>query len=257
MAVGGTAADEKTQQALDALRQMKQIRSQAGNDRKTRAKEKLERLKARLKMLRMFGGDGKKVARQAAEIAKQIAAAAKDYAASSGGDAGTASGGGDAGAASGGGDAGAASGGGDAGVPSGGDAAGVDQAAGADQAAGKGDAEPDTPAAGAEQGGAQAAAAPADGNPVQAPVQAAADGPRTVKSDGDAEFFREARTLAQQARNLIENARRRAAGQGPDADLQHYGAEAAAAEEAVAKAERDFAPASASASSAQPVNIVV
>jgi hypothetical protein len=49
------------------------------------AKAKLDALKERLKMLMMMGGDPKTVAKEAAQIAKEIGKAAKDYADASGG----------------------------------------------------------------------------------------------------------------------------------------------------------------------------
>ena len=78
-------SDQKLQQARDALVKLKAVRGSAQASRSDAARAKLEALKQRLKMLMMMGGDPKTVARQAAQIAKEIGQAAKEYAAAGGG----------------------------------------------------------------------------------------------------------------------------------------------------------------------------
>lgn len=48
-------------------------------DRKAAAQQKLDRARAKLQMLRMFGGDPKAMARQARQIAQEIREAAREY----------------------------------------------------------------------------------------------------------------------------------------------------------------------------------
>ena len=81
----GTAADQKLQQMRDAVVKLKTVGDSAKAARSGAAMAKLEALKQRLKMLMMMGGDPKTVARQAAQIAKEIGEAAKEYAAAGGG----------------------------------------------------------------------------------------------------------------------------------------------------------------------------
>src|ERR1700732_4067996 len=75
------AADQKLQQMRDAVVKLKTVGDSAKAARSGAAMAKLEALKQRLKMLMMMGGDPKAVARQAAQIAKEIGEAAKEYAA--------------------------------------------------------------------------------------------------------------------------------------------------------------------------------
>jgi hypothetical protein len=79
-----TAADQKLQQMRDAVVKLKTVGDSAKAARSGAAMAKLEALKQRLKMLMMMGGDPKTVARQAAQIAKEIGEAAKEYAAAGG-----------------------------------------------------------------------------------------------------------------------------------------------------------------------------
>lgn len=82
---GAAVADQKLQQMRDAVAKLKTVGDSAKAARSGAAMAKLEALKQRLKMLMMMGGDPKTVARQAAQIAKEIGDAAKEYAAASGG----------------------------------------------------------------------------------------------------------------------------------------------------------------------------
>jgi hypothetical protein len=79
------AADSKLAAAKDALSRMQATAASAKASPSELAKAKLNALKERLKMLMMMGGDPKTVAKQAAQIAKEIGAAAKEYADSAGG----------------------------------------------------------------------------------------------------------------------------------------------------------------------------
>jgi hypothetical protein len=69
----------------DAVVKLQTVGDSAKAARSGAAMAKLEALKQRLKMLLMMGGDPKTVARQAAQIAKEIGEAAKEYAAAGGG----------------------------------------------------------------------------------------------------------------------------------------------------------------------------
>ena len=88
------AADKQLQSLKDAVVKLDVVVKSAGSAGADIARQKLEALKERLKMLMMMGGDPKTVAKEAAQIAKEIGEAAKDYAAASG-----AQGGADSGAA--------------------------------------------------------------------------------------------------------------------------------------------------------------
>jgi hypothetical protein len=69
----------------EAVAKLKTLGDTAKSTGSEIARQKLEALKQRLKMLMMMGGDPKAVAREAAQIAKEIGQAAKDYAGSAGG----------------------------------------------------------------------------------------------------------------------------------------------------------------------------
>ena len=79
------AADKKLAGMREAITKLKTLGDTAKSTGSEIARQKLEALKQRLKMLLMMGGDPKAVAREAAQIAKEIGAAAKDYAAAAGG----------------------------------------------------------------------------------------------------------------------------------------------------------------------------
>lgn len=81
------AAAEKVRRAQDALDALKQNNAVRKQQRKAAAREKIERLKKELEMLRMSGGlgDPKAIARRAKQIARELGAAAKEYAAAGGG----------------------------------------------------------------------------------------------------------------------------------------------------------------------------
>jgi hypothetical protein len=78
-------AAEALQRSREALNSLKQANASQGQQRKAAAKAKVERLKKELENLRlMSGGDPKAVARRAAQISRELAVAAKEYAAGSG-----------------------------------------------------------------------------------------------------------------------------------------------------------------------------
>jgi hypothetical protein len=73
-------AARKLQQAKDAVATLKTIKTKTGDDQKARAAQKVQELKARLQALKMiYAGDPKKLARAAAQIARELAAAVKSY----------------------------------------------------------------------------------------------------------------------------------------------------------------------------------
>lgn len=81
------------QRSQDVLAQLEQAGKAMVADRKGAAEQKLEQARAKLAMLRMYGGDPKAIARQAKEIAREIREAAREYGAAlkaEGGGAGTA-----------------------------------------------------------------------------------------------------------------------------------------------------------------------
>jgi hypothetical protein len=72
--------DERVQQNLDALQKVGRSRIDTVKERKAIAKQRLEELKARLRLLRMMPCSPRSMARQAAALAKEIAALARAYA---------------------------------------------------------------------------------------------------------------------------------------------------------------------------------
>ena len=79
-AAQSAAAQAKLQQSQTALTTLKASGKSSSGITAQQAKAKLDALKERLKTLMMLGGDPKTVARQAAQIAKEISQTAKDYA---------------------------------------------------------------------------------------------------------------------------------------------------------------------------------
>lgn len=87
---GGMLSPQATlraEQALEGLRQLKQANAQRSGERKAAAKQKVERLKKEMEMLRMFGsaGDPKGLAKQAARIARELKQAVGEYMGTGGG----------------------------------------------------------------------------------------------------------------------------------------------------------------------------
>lgn len=79
------AAEAKARDAKAALEALTQRRTQASEERKALARKKIEQLKARLQMLQsMAAADPKGTARLAAQLARELGAAMKEYAAAGG-----------------------------------------------------------------------------------------------------------------------------------------------------------------------------
>jgi electron transport complex protein RnfC len=185
----GALVNPQLQDALQALKILRQQGSSAGDAAKGAAMQKLAALKAQLKALMMLGGAPKQRALEAAAIAKQIAAAAEAYA-QAGGDSSSSVAAG----------AGTATLAGPASAPpdqSEGPVSTTPAGAGApatgqadDGAAGQGQGRGST---GASGGGANAATPSATGG----------------WSQMDQAFVQEARTLAQQAKAIIQAAEQR------------------------------------------------
>ncbi|NMM42987.1 hypothetical protein HH303_00760 [Rhodospirillaceae bacterium KN72] len=91
-----TALDEQfggnlVEQARDAdnvIRQLESTKDNAREARKARAKEKLEQIKAQLKMLRLLALDPEAMARQIKQLSRMLAAAVREYASAGGTNAG-------------------------------------------------------------------------------------------------------------------------------------------------------------------------
>lgn len=79
-AVALTPAQQKKKDDAQALvNQLHQVRESMISNRKGDARQKLDQAKEKLRMLRLMGGDPKQVARQAAQIAREVRAAAQEY----------------------------------------------------------------------------------------------------------------------------------------------------------------------------------
>lgn len=75
----------KLQQAQSAIATLESVKRNQGADVKARAKQKVEELKSRLQALRLiYANDPKKLAHAAAQIARELSAAAKNYASAGG-----------------------------------------------------------------------------------------------------------------------------------------------------------------------------
>lgn len=70
---------DKRKKGAEALAQLEQAHQAGIAHRKGAAKQKLEAARAKLQMVRMFGGDPKAMARQAKRIAQEIREAAREY----------------------------------------------------------------------------------------------------------------------------------------------------------------------------------
>ncbi|SFJ21415.1 hypothetical protein SAMN03159338_1090 [Sphingomonas sp. NFR04] len=73
-------AARKLEEAKQAVAMLGAVKSRTSDDQKARAAQKVKELKARLQALKMiYAGDPKKLARAAAQIARELAAAVKSY----------------------------------------------------------------------------------------------------------------------------------------------------------------------------------
>ena len=78
-------AEARVRDARAAMEALQQRRTQASDERKAAAKQKIEQLKARLQMLQsMAAADPKGAARLAAQLARELKAAVKEYSAGGG-----------------------------------------------------------------------------------------------------------------------------------------------------------------------------
>ena len=184
----GSLAGLRSQSAPD------QFASQRRDAIRKAALEKLALLKAKLKSLVMFGGDPKTRAKMAADIAKEIGKAARDYASAGGTSTGASA---NAAAADGGGAAAAAG-------------AEVADAAAARSASTAAPAAPTEGDAGSSGSAAPAAGpAAATGGVAAAPVgsSSASGATGSASTDtGDDSFIKEARNLARQAKTILQAA---------------------------------------------------
>jgi len=198
-------AEAKVRDARAAMEALQQRRTKASDERKAAAKQKIEQLKARLQALQsMAAADPRGTARLAAQLARELKAAVKEY----------------GGGAAGGGGSFGAIGGTDAAAPTSTEAAPADGAAaavatptvaqartGATEDSGS---ESETPEDG-EQGEKPA-------NPYQQAIdqqqaRAAQFNRRTAEAQADQEFIGEARKLAAQIKALVRNAADRSPGE--------------------------------------------
>jgi len=76
--------ERKLAEAKQAVEQLSVMRKGIAQSRKADAAEKVKRIKAELQALRMAGGDPKMIARRIAQLARELASAAHEYAAGSG-----------------------------------------------------------------------------------------------------------------------------------------------------------------------------
>lgn len=209
------AAEAKVHDAKAALEALSQRRSQASEERQAAARKKIEQLKARLEMLQsMAAVDPKGTARLAAQLARELGAAVKEYAAAGGSTSGLS-----------------------APAPADGQAqvsASVDGEAQAQAATGEGE-----PAPGGEDETRSA-------NPYQqaideARARAADYARRGAEAKADMEFLGEVRRMAAQIKALI----RKAAEAQPGSDEALPPSEAQDARAAAAAMDRELAQASA------------
>lgn len=82
---GTKALRNQMAETRSVLDRMESVRENAGDQRKEAARQKIERIKAQLAMLRLLAAaDPEAAARQASRLARELAAAVKDYTASGG-----------------------------------------------------------------------------------------------------------------------------------------------------------------------------
>lgn len=190
-------AAQALQRSKEALNTLKQANASQKQQRKGAAKAKVDRLKKELENLRLWGGDPKAVARRAAQISRELASAAKEYA-SSGGRAGL-------GLA----DAGGA-----------GDAQGATGAQDAEQAAGEAEASSDAAMAEAQAGqaGTPEPVTAHDALVEQYRQDAAEAQKKGAEGEEDSKFAAEVRRLHAQAKAVIAEQKRRAEREGTGED---------------------------------------
>jgi hypothetical protein len=229
------AAEARLREAKAATETLKARSNQASEERKAAARQKIEQLKARLQMLRsMVGADPKGTARIAAQIARELGAAVKEYAAAGGVTSGMGMGAGGAPAA----------------PASGSDAAGTQ----GDAAAGGGEGSPvasgdQTPTGETRTGDADAGKEDAgkSANPYQQAIdeqkaQVADVARRSGQQQADNELMADVRKMAAELKALVHQATERAKAGADDAMSPQ---EAAELEKAVAEMDRQVGQAGA------------
>lgn len=229
------AAEARLRDARAAVETMKQRRSKASDERKAIARQKVEQLKARLQALRaMASVDPKGTARLAAQLARELGAAVKAYAAAGGATTGM-----ETGAAP------AADGGAPApGAATGDVAQAIPGEAAAQAVAGPDPAQTDDEAAGAEVGDKEEGGPPA--NPYQQAIdeqkaQANETARRGAEKQADTDFMAEVRKLAAELKALV----RQAADKKPDDEDALTPGEAGDLKAMVAGMDREIAQATA------------
>ena len=226
------AAEARLRDAKAAIETMKQRRSQASEERKAIARQKIEQLKARLQALRaMASVDPKGTARMAAQLARELGAAVKAYAAAGGTASGMETG---AAPAT---DAGAETADAAQATPG-------DPGAEAEAVAPMDPAQPDGEPGGEEAGDKDGRGAPA--NPYQQAIdeqkaQADETARRGAEKQADTDFMAEVRKLAAQLKALV----RQAADRGPDDEHALSAGEAGELKAMVAGMDREIAQATA------------
>lgn len=204
-------AEAKVRDARTAMEALQQRRTKASDERKAAAKQKIEQLKARLQMLQsMASSDPKGTARLAAQLARELKAAVKEYSGGGVGGFGSIGGGADTAVQ----------------APTSGAAPATDAAAPTDAAAqaptstptvtttaSGSDAEGDTSEEGKDGEGDGKAANPYQQAIDQQQARAAEFNRRTAEAQADQEFIGEARKLAAQIKALVRNATDRMQGE--------------------------------------------
>lgn len=205
-------AEARVRDARAAMEALQQRRTRASDERKAAAKQKIEQLKARLQMLQsMAAADPKGTARLAAQLARELKAAVKEYSGGGAGGFGSIGGGADTAVQ----------------APTSEAAPAADASAPTDAAAGLAptpaptvtttasgsDAESDASQDGKEGEGDGKSANPYQQAIDQQQARAAEFNRRTAEAQADQEFIGEARKLAAQIKALVRNATDRAQGE--------------------------------------------
>lgn len=205
-------AEAKVRDARAAMEALQQRRTKASDERKAAAKQKIEQLKARLQMLQsMAAADPKGTARLAAQLARELKAAVKEYSGGGAGGFGSIGGGADTAVQ----------------TPTSEAALAADASARTDAAAAQAptpaptvtttasgsDAEGDASQDGKDGEGDGKSANPYQQAIDQQQARAAEFNRRTAEAQADQEFIGEARKLAAQIKALVRNATDRALGE--------------------------------------------
>lgn len=205
-------AEAKVRDARTAMEALQQRRTKASDERKAAAKQKIEQLKARLQMLQsMASADPKGTARLAAQLARELKAAVKEYSGGGAGGFGSIGGGGDAAVQAPTSEAAPA-----ATTPASTDAAAAQvptPAPTATTTASGSNADGEASEEGKEGEGDGKSANPYQQAIDQQQARAAEFNRRTAEAQADQEFIGEARKLAAQIKALVRNATDRAQGE--------------------------------------------